>query len=136
LELAIDAITVYFPVVASLLVYTFLIGLALYVAKTWVRWVSSGATLTEPRWRSLAATIGLAASTFSLSLIIALAIHAVITGGFPYYSRPLMTAFRVGFLTALTGVLGALIGKGSLEVPAIISSILCLLIWFVEAVAQ
>jgi hypothetical protein len=47
-----------------------------------------------------------------------------------------MLAFRVGLLTALCGVLAALIGKGRLEVPTIISSLLCLLIWFVEAIAQ
>jgi uncharacterized membrane protein YqaE (UPF0057 family) len=45
-------------------------------------------------------------------------------------------AFRVGFLTALCGVVGVLIGKGQLEVPTIVSSLLCLLIWFLEAVTQ
>jgi hypothetical protein len=47
-----------------------------------------------------------------------------------------MIAFQIGFLTAIAGLLGALIGKGPLEVPTIISPILCLLIWFAEAVAQ
>ena len=45
-------------------------------------------------------------------------------------------AFRVGFLTALCGVVGALIGKGHLEVPTIVSSLLCLLIWILEAGTQ
>jgi hypothetical protein len=45
-------------------------------------------------------------------------------------------AFRIGFLTALFGALSALIGKGQLEKPTIISSLHCILIWFVEALAQ
>jgi len=69
-------------------------------------------------------------------VIVALGIHALITGGLPYYSPPLMLAFRVGFLTALCGVVAALIGTGQLEVPTIVSSVLCLLIWFLEAMAQ
>lgn len=69
-------------------------------------------------------------------MIIGLAIHAVITGGLPYYSPPLLAAFLLGFLTALAGVLGAVLGKGPLELPTIISSILCLGIWFLEALAQ
>jgi hypothetical protein len=47
-----------------------------------------------------------------------------------------MMAFRVGFLTALCGLPAAMIGTGQLEVPTIISSLLCLLIWFVAAIAQ
>jgi len=47
-----------------------------------------------------------------------------------------MLAFRVGFLTALCGAVAALVGKGHLEVPTIVSSLVCLLIWFVEAMAQ
>jgi hypothetical protein len=63
-------------------------------------------------------------------------VHALITGGFPYCSPPLMLAFRIGFLTALCGVVAALIGKRQLEAPTIVSSLLCLLIRFVEAMAQ
>jgi hypothetical protein len=120
----------------GVLVYASLLGLLLYVARTWIRWLRSGAELVDPQWRSIVTTFGFAASSSSLLVIIVLAIHAVITGGFPYYSPPLMLAFRVGFLTALAGILAALVGKGPLEVPTIISSTLCLLIWFVEAMAQ
>ena len=118
------------------LVYAFLVGLTVYVARTWVRWFRSNTRLTEPRWRSIATAFGFAASSLSLSIIVFLAIHAIVTGGFPYYSPPLLLAFRLGFLTALAGVFAAIVGKGPLEVPTIISSVLCLLIWFVEAVTQ
>jgi hypothetical protein len=113
-----------------------LIAFCIYIARTWLRWSRSEVKLSPPRWRSGIATVGFGASTASLALIVALGVHAVITGGFPYYSPPLMLAFRVGFLTALCGVVAAIIGKGQLEVPTIVSSLLCLLIWFVEAIAQ
>jgi hypothetical protein len=113
-----------------------LIAFCVYVVKSWMRWFRAEEKLIPPWWRSGIATIGFGASTASLTVIVTLGVHASITGGLPYYSPPLMMAFRVGFLTALCGVLAALIGKGQLEVPTIISSLLCLLIWFVEALAQ
>jgi hypothetical protein len=120
----------------SVVVYGLLIVLCAYVVRTWLRWSRAEVKLSPPRWRSGIATIGFGASTASLTLVVALGVHALITGGLPYYSPPLMLGFRVGFLTALCGVLAALIGKGQLEVPTIVSSLLCLLIWFVEAIAQ
>jgi hypothetical protein len=120
----------------GLIVYALLLGLALFVAMTWARWIAADAKFVEPRWRSLFATIGFVFSTSSLVMIIALAIHALVTGGLPYYSRPLMAAFGLGFLTAIAGVLGAILGKGPLEIPTIISSLLCLAFWLMEAVAQ
>ena len=122
--------------VGSMVVYGLLIALCAYVVRTWVRWVLAEVKLSPPRWRSGIATIGFGASTASLTVIVALGVHALITGGFPYYSPPLMLAFRVGLLTALCGVVAAFIGKGQLEVPTIVSSLFCLLIWFVEAMAQ
>jgi hypothetical protein len=121
---------------AVLLVYAFLLGFSFYIARTWVRWFRNTARVVDPKWRSIVTTLGFTASSSSLLVIDFLAVHAIFTGGFPYYSPPLMFAFRVGFLTALAGVLGAIVGKGPLEVPTIVSSALCLLIWFVEAVAQ
>ena len=82
------------------------------------------------------ATLGFAVSTVSLLVIVILGMHALFTGGFPYYSPPLMLAFRVGFLTALSGLLAGLIGRGPLERPTIVSSLICLLIWFVTGLAQ
>ena len=119
-----------------IIVWGLLIAFCIYIVRTWLRWSRAEVKPSPPRWRSGVATIGFGASTASLTVIIALGIHALITGGFPYYSAPLILAFRVGFLTALCGVVAALIGTGQLEVPTIVSSVLCLLIWFVEAMAQ
>jgi hypothetical protein len=120
----------------GVIVYTFLAGLVFYVARTWLRWSKSGTKWPDPQWRSIVATLGFVASSSSLLLIVGLAVHAIITGGFPYYSAPLMFAFRIGFLTSFAGIIGAVLGKGPLEIPTIISSLLCLLIWLMEAFAQ
>ena len=123
-------------ILSGIVVWVPLTALCIFVVRTWLRWFRAEVKLSPPRWRSGVTTIGFGASTASLTLIVALGIHALITGGFPYYSPPLMLAFRIGFLTALCGVVAALIGKGQLEKPTFVSSLLCLLIWFVEAVAQ
>lgn len=123
-------------ITGSVVVWGLLIALCVYVVRCWVRWFRAEVKLSPPRWRSGITTIGFGASSASLTVIVALGVRAFITGGLPYYSPPLMMAFRVGFVTALCGVLAALLGKGQLEVPTIISSLLCLLVWFVEALAQ
>jgi hypothetical protein len=120
----------------GIVIWGLLIAFCMYMVRTWLRWSRAEVKLPPPQWRSGITTVGFGASTASLALIVALGLHAFITGGFPYYSPPLMLAFRIGFLTALCGVMAALIGKGQLGVPTIVSSLLCLLIWFVEAMAQ
>lgn len=123
-------------IVGNIIVYGSLGTLCVYVGKTWARWLHSENRLSMPRWRSIILVLGFVASTVSLTVIVFVAVHALATGGFPYYSRPLILSFRIGFLTALLGILAALLGKGQLEKPTIISSLICLLIWIVEAAAQ
>ena len=123
-------------IIGRVVVWGLLIAFCYYVVRSWVRWSRTEVKLTPPRWRSAVTTTGFAAASISLAVIIALGAHAIFTGGLPYYHPILMLAFRIGFLTALIGVLAALIGKGQLEKPTIISSLLCLLIWFAEALAQ
>ena len=123
-------------IIGNIIVYGLLGTLCVYVGRAWARWLRSENRLTIPRWRSITVVLGFVASTVSLAVIVFLAIHALATGGFPYYSSPLLFAFRIGFLTAIIGMLAALIGKGQLEKPTIISSLICLLIWIVEAAAQ
>lgn len=117
-------------------IYAVLIGLSVYVVSSWVRWFRTDVKLTNPKWRTVIATLGFVASTASLAAITALSVHAILTGGFPYYHPVLVLGFRVGFLTAACGLIAALIGTGQLKVPAISCSLLCLLIWFVTAMAQ
>jgi hypothetical protein len=123
-------------IVGTVICYAFLATLSFYVIRTWKRWFRSDPKLVQPEWRSAITIFGFAASTASLVAIIGLAVHAFITGGLPYYHPVLMFAFRLGFLTALLGMVAALIGTGPLEVPTIVCSVLSLLIWIVEALAQ
>jgi Co/Zn/Cd efflux system component len=123
-------------IIAGMIVYAFLIVLSFYVARTWVRWLRSKVKLTEPRWRSGTTVFGFALTIVSLLLIVALAVHSLITGGLSYYHPTLMRAMRIGVLTALAGMVAAFIGTGQLENPAIAVSGLGLLIWFVEGIAQ
>jgi len=123
-------------IIGRLVVSGLLIAFSGYVVRAWVRWFRAQVRLTPPRWRSGITTVGFGASTLSLAAIVAVGVHALFTGGLPYYHPVLMVTFGVGFLTASVGVFAALIGTGQLEVPTIISSVLCLLIWLVEAMAQ
>ena len=82
------------------------------------------------------AVLGFALTSVSLLLINALTVHAFITGGLPYSHPILLFASRLGFLSALFGMLVAFVGTGQLENPTIAASGLCLLIWVVEGIAQ
>ncbi|SRR6266481_3682892 len=99
-------------VIGSLIAFALLIALCVYVARTWVRWSRSDVKLAKPKWRSAVTTFGFGASSTSLAVILALAVHALITGGLPYYHPVLMFSFRVGFWTASLGMIAALIGTG------------------------
>src|ERR1043166_1386890 len=113
-----------------------LLAFAAYVLWAWIGWLQADEKFVDPRWRSWVTVIGFGAATTSVLIIVLLATHALLTGGFPYYHPVLMGGMTIGFLSALLGVLCALIGKGKLEIPTIVCSVLCLLILFVEAIAQ
>jgi hypothetical protein len=107
-----------------MIVWGLLIALCVYVVRSWMRWFRGEVKLSPPRWRSGIATIGFGSSTASLTVLVTLGVHASITGGLPYLFASANDGLPRGFLTALCGVLAALIGKGQLEVPTIISSLL------------
>ena len=88
----------------SAVIYVLLMRLAFYVGRSWMCWFQSHPRLPEPRWRNCIALIGFAAASSSLGLILALAIHAFVTGGFPYYHPVLMTAMGLGFLLSFVGI--------------------------------
>jgi hypothetical protein len=123
-------------VIGTIICDAFLAALSFYVARTWMRWSRNDPRPARPQWRSGITAVGFAASTVSLAVIVSLAIHALITGGLRYYHPVLLFAARFGFVAALLGIVAALIGSGQLEVPTIVCSGLCLLIWFVEGVAS
>lgn len=123
-------------ILGRLTAWGLLIAFCSYIVRSWVRWSRSDVKLAAPRWRSAVTLFGFLTVNVSLAVFIAVGVHAIFTGGLPYYHPVLILAFRIGFLAALMGMLAALIGKGQLDKPTIISSLLCLLIWFAEGLAQ
>jgi hypothetical protein len=109
-------------IVGSIVVYGWL--MCVYVAIAWRRWVRRDAKFSNAKWRSGITTLGFGASTVSLVVIVALAVHALITGGLPHYHPVLLFAIGLGLLSALCGIVAAIVGAGQLEVPTIACSIL------------
>jgi hypothetical protein len=62
-------------------------------------------------------------------------VHALYTGGYPFYHPVELMCIRWGGLTALLGIVAVSVGKGR-GVPLPIISVLNLLIWFAAAMAQ
>ena len=58
------------------------------------------------------------------------------TGGYPYYYPVELFYIRIGSLTALLGLVAALLGKGDLRLTVAAISTLNLLVWFADAMAQ
>jgi len=106
-----------------------------YIVWNWVRWLRS-ARGDAPRWRLALTFLGLCFATASSFLSAFLFIHAILTGGYPFYHPVELFCIRVGALTALLGLIGALLGKGKLRIPVAVMSTLNLLLWFMDAMWQ
>jgi hypothetical protein len=106
-----------------------------YVAWNWVRWVK-GEEKERPTWRSVAIGSGFCLATFSTILSAFLYIHAVITGGYPFYDPVELFCRRAGTLTALLGLAAAVAGKGKLRISVSVISTLNLLLWSIAGMAQ
>jgi hypothetical protein len=112
-----------------------LIALSGYVARSWVVWFRQPKA-PKSNWRSLLLLAGMAAASVSLMLVVGLFINALVTGGFPFYHPILIRVLRIGSLTAICGLGGALAGKGKQRISTAACSIFCLLVWLTEAEAQ
>lgn len=66
--------------------------------------------------------IGFVGSAFSAIPLAALAIHALVTGGFPFYHPTLLLALRLGLVTSSLGLLAEILGKGALQHPSLACS--------------
>ena len=106
-----------------------------YVVWTWVRWFRSEDKDTL-KWRRFAALAGLCFATASTGLSAFLFVHAIFTGGYPYYHPVELFCIFIGGLTALLGLMAALHGKGKLRLPVATISILNLLLWLYDAAVQ
>lgn len=106
-----------------------------FVAWSWLRWARSART-DGPKWRLVVAVIGFSFATISTILSAFLYIHAVFTGGYAFYHPVELFCIRVGTLTALVGLIAVALGKGKLRLPGVFVSLLNLLVWFRDAMAQ
>lgn len=109
--------------------------LCAYVAWEWVRSFRSGEKVT-PKWRGGTAIAGLCLVTFSTVLSVFLFVHATFTGGYSFYHPIESFCIRWGFLTALLGLVASIVGKGKLRLHIATISIVNLLLWFGDAIAQ
>jgi hypothetical protein len=116
----------------SLLVDVLFLG---YVTWNWVRWLRPGEKRLRT-WRTVTIAAGLCFATISFILSEFLYIHTVITGGYPFYDPVELFCLRAGTLAALLGLTAALLGKGKLRLSIAVISVLNLLLWYVDAMAQ
>jgi hypothetical protein len=106
-----------------------------YVVWVWVRWHKADQR-NFPQWRAIVASVGLFCATVSTVLSAFLFIHAVITGGYPFYHPVELFCIGAGSLTAVLGIVAAVAGKGNVDGHVAVISMLNLLLWLIDAVAQ
>ena len=63
-------------------------------------------------------------------------VHAAYTGGYPFYHPVELFCLRYGALSALAGLLIAIMGKGATRVHILAISLVNLAIWYIDAMAQ
>src|SRR6202035_2438229 len=100
----------------------------------WAVWFRSKPEVRQ--WRTAVLLVGLLCATLSAGLDVYLYVHALYTGGYAFYHPVELLCIRWGSLTALLGIVAASVGKGSGRVPLAIISVLNLMIWFADAMAQ
>jgi len=97
-----------------------------YVVRHW--WHLSP-RIEAPKWRSYAAIGAIALVGLSQSLLLVFGIWLDVTGGRSYQGAFTWLA-AVGFLSAPTGFLASLLGKGTLRWPACSLAVLMTILWF------
>lgn len=63
-------------------------------------------------WRAAVLLVGLLCGTLSVALNVFLYVHALYTGGYPFFHSVELMCIRWGTLTALLGIVAACAGKG------------------------
>ena len=74
--------------------------------------------------------------TFSTVLSVFLFVHAAFTGGYSFYHPVELFCIGFGFLSALFALAGSIVGRGKLLPHVAAISVLNLLLWLVDMVAQ
>ncbi len=111
------------------------LALCAYLIWLWIR-LPKSVRETAPKWRVVSVAVGLLLVTASTGLSDFLFVHAAYTGGYTFYHPVELFCIRIGTLTALLGLVAALAGKGKLKIHIAAISLLNLLSWFADAMAQ
>ena len=112
-----------------------LIGLPGYAIWQWRLWFTTLGPLV-PRSRG-ATFVGLCLATCSTALCAFLIVHAMFTGGYPYYHPIEMFFLGLGCLSAFLGFVCVVVApKGKLSPHIAILSVMNSAIWFMDAVRQ
>jgi hypothetical protein len=122
--------------VAEVLFGAFVLGLCFYVGRTWLRWFRAEPTLVFPKWRSGITAFGFSACTVSLVTILLLIVYATASSSITPFDPISVTAYRTIFVTSLLAIFAGIVGKGPLETPTFVCSILCLLVLAIAGFAS
>src|SRR6202158_5050541 len=112
---------------ADVLFGAFLLALCFYVGRTWFRWFRAEPRLVSPKWRSGVTAIGFSACSVSLVTLLLLVLYASVRSSLTSYHPISVLAYRAIFVTSLLAIVAGIVGKGPLETPTLVCSLLCLL---------
>jgi hypothetical protein len=115
--------------------FIFFIAYCGFLIWCWVAWIRLKPKALQ-NWRAAALLVGILCATISVTLSVFLYVHALYTGGYPYYHPVELMCIRWGTLTALLGIVAAIVGKGRGRVPLAVLSVLNLVMWFAAGMAQ
>jgi hypothetical protein len=121
---------------ADVLFGAFLLALCFYVGRTWLRWFRAETRLVPPRWRSGVTTFGFSACTASLITILLLTVYATVSSSLTPYHPISLLAYRIIFATSLLAIVAAIVGKGPLEKPTFVCSLVCLVVLAIAGFAS
>jgi hypothetical protein len=113
---------------ADVLFGAFLLALCFYVGRTWFHWFRAESRLVSPKWRSGVTVIGFSACTVSLVTILLLMFYATVSSSLTPYHPISVLANRTIFVTSLLAMVAGIVGKGPLETPTFVCSVLCLVV--------
>lgn len=121
------------------------VGSILYALAPLLLWcyvVSKGfkafgsAEVNDSKWRTAVTVAAFSFATVSTGLSVFLLVHAAFTGGYAFYHPVELFCIRVGFLTALVGLVSGPMSRRKLRLPLVMVSAVNLLLWFMDAVGQ
>jgi hypothetical protein len=121
---------------ADVLFGAFLLALCFYVGGTWVRWFRAEPRPVSPKWRNSVTTFGFSACTVSLVAILLLMLYATVSSSLTPYHPISVLAYRTIFATSLLAIVAGIVGKGPLETPTFVCSLLCLLVLAITGFAS